>query len=844
MLFNQKKLPLIMGKTSLILLFFFSISLIFPHSSVRAANIYYVGPSGSDSNSGTQNQPFKTFKHAVSVLKPGDTLQVASGVYSEKLVVNKSGTQSAPIVINSVNLHGAIIDGGSRSGDLVLLTGAYVQVEGFEVRNSSDMCVNMPGDNTTVKNLKVHDCYGFGIFADADGNTIDGNEVYLTNIGNRARTLSSGWGSAVKIRVGGRNSVIKNNLIYENWGEGIAVTRGVGAKVVNNTLYDNYSVNLYIDNSNGVVVEQNFSYCTGNEQFSRRGDLPAGIALGEEFYDGWGAQLRDVTIKNNISVFCRNGFASFRSNVSGRLNSIRILNNTFWGSSESAISIEPNVAQSQNVVIANNLIEQKDGQFIVSEMTSGVSIGNNVNVTRNDNVFARSPLLDDPFSYRLIANSSAQNKGKVFPEVGTDYSGGVRQASDGAVDAGAFEFSTTQGNTPNQTPSTTSVPVLKQCISDLTSDKVVNDADRAIFLDNFFDPGVGSDAKADLNKDGIIDISDYAIFADEYGKTCQNTATTAPTKRPTSSPTVLPTQSSQPQVTTQPGSGVVGKVLYPNGFITQKIPSNAVYTLEPRIGTFRQSWEEWSMPIYRIGASDNVPLVTIQNTYSGRTEHWPIPRSARPAPEADAHMGVMDLKNNVMYEFWEFAWSGDSIRAGGMKSFPLNGNGISNPTNQRVTAAGLAVTAGMVVREDFIDSNGKVNTNASINHALAMAIPIRITKPTGFVAPAVGDEQKGTGDIPMGARFALPRNANIDNLSVHPLTKIILRAAKDYGIYINDCNSAPDYKGKAIGTIRIEPGLTKEFWNVENNDFVSIIEREVFAVVEQYGLYRITGVSY
>ena len=47
-----------------------------------AATTYYVSPSGSDSNSGTQAAPFLTIQHGINLTLSGDTVVIADGTYS------------------------------------------------------------------------------------------------------------------------------------------------------------------------------------------------------------------------------------------------------------------------------------------------------------------------------------------------------------------------------------------------------------------------------------------------------------------------------------------------------------------------------------------------------------------------------------------------------------------------------------------------------------------------------------------------------------------------------------------------------------------------------------------
>jgi len=57
-----------------------------------AQSTYYVATNGSDTNSGTETSPFKTFNKAVSLMTPGSTCIIKGGVYNEQLIVNKDGS--------------------------------------------------------------------------------------------------------------------------------------------------------------------------------------------------------------------------------------------------------------------------------------------------------------------------------------------------------------------------------------------------------------------------------------------------------------------------------------------------------------------------------------------------------------------------------------------------------------------------------------------------------------------------------------------------------------------------------------------------------------------------------
>lgn len=284
--------------------------------------------------------------------------------------------------------------------------------------------------------------------------------------------------------------------------------------------------------------------------------------------------------------------------------------------------------------------------------------------------------------------------------------------------------------------------------------------------------------------------------------------------------------------------------LYPSSHIYSLVPANATRTRATNIGSFRPGYEEWQAPVYRVPAGDVYPLVRVTNTYSGRVENWEIPTWAVPADEDDAHMAVINMNTGMVYEFWAAEWQGTTaIRAGGMVAFPINGTGTSNPPNRRVTASGFANTNGSIMLEDFYNPATGSYTVQPIGHALTMNLPASVLS-TGYVSPAIGGEEAGSAGsngYRMGERFALPANLNVDALNVHPFVREILRAARDYGVYVGDGSGSAAYQGLAAGTIEVEPGLVNRMFGLQHNDFLNTIQSQTYSIVQQYGLWRITG---
>ena len=315
------------------------------NQALQATNIYYVSPAGNDSNPGTADAPFKTLAKGVSVIAAGDTLMVL-GSYNQPLVVSKSGAANAPIsIIGSA----AVLDMGGAQANGVKVSGSYINISGFEVKGSTSHGVLISGKNVKFENSSVH-------------------HSVLEN-GSGTCSGAGGWGSAVKVMVGGENVVIRGNSVYENCGEGIGVTRGVNVLVESNTVRDNYSVNIYLDNSPYTTAQNNNVSCTGI--YLRDGRRPSGIAIAEEEYAGWGAQRHDNYVLNNYVTGCYDGISSWLPEVAdGKLINAVISGNNVASGTRRSIYLD---SVNQNVLIANNTVFAA----VVVNNPSGVTVQNN-----------------------------------------------------------------------------------------------------------------------------------------------------------------------------------------------------------------------------------------------------------------------------------------------------------------------------------------------------------------------------------------------------------------------------------------------------------------------------------
>lgn len=80
-----------------------------------APRMLFVAPDGDDANSGlSRDQAWRTVRHAAAEARPGDTVQLAGGIYNERVRVRVTGAEGAPITFTSIPGEKAIMAGADQ----------------------------------------------------------------------------------------------------------------------------------------------------------------------------------------------------------------------------------------------------------------------------------------------------------------------------------------------------------------------------------------------------------------------------------------------------------------------------------------------------------------------------------------------------------------------------------------------------------------------------------------------------------------------------------------------------------------------------------------------------------
>jgi hypothetical protein len=419
--------------------------------------VLFASPGGSSGAAGTQSSPLD-LGTAINRLSAGTTLYLLEGTYRPNSVfIDKSGTSTQPIRIKAHQCKKVVIDGQGKGeqGAFVSVWGRYVVIEDLEIANAEAfVALGAYCSNNTFRRNKVYNCRRSAIttykYGDCtpDNVLFEGNVVHNCVLHNSARTATGGWNNAISSAHS--NVVIRGNLVYQNYGEGIVVGGPGPVQVTGNVSYDNFATQIYACNSRNARIDGNLVYYTGSgmTMLAYESLPPNGIMAANENENGWEPPGENLTVVNNIVVGTRNGFAYESFQAGGGLKNSLIANNTLYGTLRATLRIDPDSHQGTRVM--NNILQQLSGRPLVQvESSSGLTFASNLfhggtggaGVAASGSDVAQDAGLAAPGTfevqgYELGSSSPALDRGTPLTEVGADALGTVRA---NPPDLGAIE---------------------------------------------------------------------------------------------------------------------------------------------------------------------------------------------------------------------------------------------------------------------------------------------------------------------------------------------------------------------------------------------------------------------
>jgi hypothetical protein len=526
-------------------------------TTLASATTYYVSTTGSDTNPGTQTQPWKTIaKVSASSFSPGDSILFKRGeTWNETLIPPSSGSAGNPITFGAYGTGDLpTIDGSGRNycvdgkKDYITITnlhftspnkyaiahtrwtadGKEVSTPGWVIKNSKfTKCgVNLFGPNTIVQDnvfvgpspitgpdgaiiihglvavncsvlrntISGYNARGIWFYNGADSPTANDNIVY--DIASTVGTVGEGYGinfDGYGLPITGKITAI-GNTVYNCSANGIEMENSAGSSVI--------SRNLIHDCHQGILY---MNYAASSRYADQRGLDVKGLVTHNIVYQcRYGIRLHDasgVDIWNNVIY---DGVGAYPAgliifdNGTYFVDNIDFRNNIIGSGMARAISAnyawKNHFSAFDNNAVENPVFEERNPKASLTLAQLQAS-GSALNS------FTTSPGFVDPAGrdFHLQSTSPAIDAGA---NVGLtkDYEGNtIPQGA--APDIGAYEYAS-------------EIPLVVP--GDLDNDNDVDLQDLIILISDFGKTSGFNNSKSDTNSDGIVDIFDVVYVASRF----------------------------------------------------------------------------------------------------------------------------------------------------------------------------------------------------------------------------------------------------------------------------------------------------------------------------------------
>ena len=625
-----------------------ALSLLLPLPA-RAANSYYVSPTGSDSNTGTLAAPWKTIQHGVSKLAAGDTLYVRAGTYSESVSITASGTSSAPITISSYPGETAVLNGGSSIALKANGGIGYWKVLNLTIQSTNRYTVQIgfwgTAENTywVIKNNHIYGSLVIkGGYNDIESNDVSGIYPDGTNYGSYSGQ-NSGDAGLMDID-GSHNDIFRSNNVHDFlnydgrgiWTQGythdnliesntvtnIVNTGGISQSidldgagsiewnqtVRGNTVVGNNYVGIQLENVFNSVLENNVIQNTGSAgiidiNYGSDVGCPAVGTKGNPYGDsnGNGTCKDEITnniIRQNLITTTGNWGWGYGGIVNWGAEGVKVLSNTLYSASTSgnaSINYQDSTYYAGEV-IQDNIVASGNGPVICSQAGLGVFTADDHNLLYNaksTNIYATGSGCTG--SNTLGSYQSAAGKGI------------------GSLQANPVFVSTNDFHLTSGSPA----------------------------IDYALNIGLVSDLDGNVRPLGAgFDMGAYEFQAQPKSPSTP-TATLQPTTVPTSSstptgtlqPTTAPTNSATPTVTLQPTTAPTAD-------------STPTATLQPTTAPTADSTPTATLKPTTVPTADSTPTATLKPTTALMADSTPTatPKpTASSTPVATAQLGIATI---------------------------------------------------------------------------------------------------------------------------------------------------------------------------------------------------------
>lgn len=356
---------------------------------------YYVSPSGSDDNPGTEEKPWKTMYKSLKKLHEGAVLIMEDGEYYENhaSVIASSGSEFAPIVIKARNKHKAKIVYTKN----LSCTYKFNLLEGVSYVTIEDVSFTQEERATADVLSPTHDLY---IFAHGKN----------SNIIVRGNYLEKMYEEGIKLFLAS-DCIIENNIVYDSVHEGIDCVNCTDFIIRNNVILETGRVavmckggtrnsciyNNYVRNED--ITQSDCSFTVGG---STNNTSPLDIN------EGTGFEQYNCQLYNNI-VYSESGKIRWGFNLCSSRES-RVFNNIVVGAIEAAVRVKSSLGTqngwkwdppNRDVMVYNNIFKDCNAVYQIDHEPENLMSDYNIYynaglVPEEEHSIYRDPMLANP----------------------------------------------------------------------------------------------------------------------------------------------------------------------------------------------------------------------------------------------------------------------------------------------------------------------------------------------------------------------------------------------------------------------------------------------------------------
>ena len=414
----------------LVPLIVFLIILFFLKTDTVSAATFYLGPSGNDSNPGTEASPWRTIDKANSAIASGDTVILLDGTYEAYNRINKPNT-----VWKAKNKHKAIVDGGLSPSllngqwqnivsaynqkcsnlntwvNLISVDAANVTIDGLFMKNSCGRGILFmtSSSNSILKNSWIDWTMQAGVYvgAETQGVQILGNYLTRISFGDTYKMYTTGdYSVNISVHMSGDGMTVRDNIIA--WGRGEIAMTGARNLLVEKNIFVGNKNNFYPGWAQNVVFRNNLVYApeskdTRGTHWEKKGSDSTHnwhMSTRNEKDDRWSdyaTGLTNIAYYNNLIINNQIGFDGYHragGNFLYSTDTTKVYfghntiiagreNEKLFGASFNAASFEGQNEDSLiSAIIENNIFDNRKNP----NAGVGISLSNNDRVVIRNNI--------------------------------------------------------------------------------------------------------------------------------------------------------------------------------------------------------------------------------------------------------------------------------------------------------------------------------------------------------------------------------------------------------------------------------------------------------------------------